>query len=591
MSKYLFEISWEVANKIGGIYTVISSKAKYVKNKFGDRYFVIGPYLGAKNEQEFHFLPIPSKFENLVNNLANKGINVYYGEWLIEGRPNGFLIDFRKYLYEVNSLKYDLWIKFQIDSLRTGPDYDEPLCWSKAVSDFIEELLKDNEYKGSIFHFHEWLSGFAILFTLNLPIIKIFTTHATVLGRTLSGNNILFWDNLPNIDPEKEAYRFGVEAKHLVEKNSAKYADYVTTVSKITAEEVEYFLKRKVDFILPNGIVLTRFPTFEEISNLHRKNKSALLEFILYFFSPYYKSSCPIKNSFIFFTSGRKEIINKGFDITILALGELNKKLKKENANFNIYFFIFVPDNFIDINQEILNNLIAYRSLEEYLSNISSEINSRLLHSLIHGKDLETKEIFSSEELLEIQRILKKLKSSSRAPVSTHIFPPENEFLKLLNQAELKNNEDDVVKVIFYPIYLNPADGFLNLNYYDAINGSHLGIFPSYYEPWGYTPLETLSAGVMTITSDLTGFANYLEEKKLINPNYPGIWILKRKNRPQEDVIKDLVNYLYNIVKMDRSQRIQNKFEARMIASYFDWSKIIENYFHLYDLAWRKYES
>jgi hypothetical protein len=193
MSRYIFEVSWEVANKVGGIYTVLSSKAKYIKKRYGDFYFLIGPYLGAKNEAEFHFLKPPENFEPIINDLYAKGVMVYYGEWLIEGRPKVFLIDFSKYLSQVNYLKYELWVKFQIDSLRTGDDYNYPLAWSRAVSDFIEEISKREEFKYSIFHFHEWLSGFALLFSLDLPIIKIFMTHATVVGRTLSSLNFDIW--------------------------------------------------------------------------------------------------------------------------------------------------------------------------------------------------------------------------------------------------------------------------------------------------------------------------------------------------------------------------------------------------------------
>ncbi len=578
MNKFVFEISWEVANKVGGIYTVLSSKARYVKEEFGKNYFVIGPYLGAKSQTEFRILNPPKEFENIIDNLEKKGIIVYYGEWLINGFPHGFLIDFQKYLHEINSIKFELWEKFGIDSLRTGKDYDEPIAWSKAVSEFIKELINSG-FSDSIFHFHEWLSGAGILFLKDYHLKTIFTTHATILGRTLAGAGINFWEE--TIDPLKEAYRFGIEAKFGVEKNSAKFCTLLTTISYITALEVERFLERKVDFVLPNGIDLSRFPTFEEISNLHKKNKTQILEFILYFFSPYLKKSCPVKNSLIFFLSGRKEIRNKGFDIAILALGKLNKILKERNIDKNIYLFIFVPDEFVDVNHQILENLITYRSLEDYLENIQDEIRSRLLHLLIHQKPIS--EIISQDEKLEIQRILKRIKTGDQIPISTHILNPQNEFLLLLNQAGLNNREDDKIKVIFYPIYLSSADGFLNLNYEDAVNGCHLGIFPSLYEPWGYTPLETLAAGVMAVTTDLTGFASYVKEKNLLMEEAPGLFILNRKGQKDELVIEDLTNIFLKITLMSRAERIQNKYEARRLATYFDWQSLIKNYFEVYN--------
>ena len=589
MSRYIFEVSWEVANKVGGIYTVLSSKAKYIKKRYGDFYFLIGPYLGAKNEAEFHFLKPPENFEPIINDLYAKGVMVYYGEWLIEGRPKVFLIDFSMYLTQVNYLKYELWVKFQIDSLRTGDDYNYPLAWSRAVSDFIEEVSKREEFKYSIFHFHEWLSGFALLFSLDLPIIKIFMTHATVVGRTLSSLNFDIWEKLKEIDPLAKAYEHSIEAKHMVEKRSAEKADYFVTISQVVKEEAEIILGRKVDFILPNGFDLSRFPTFEEISSEHRKNKNIILEFLLYLFTPYFKKHCPVENSLIFFTSGRKEIVNKGFDIIIKALSILNEKMKEENISKNIFFFFFVPDEIKDVNHEILNNLIVYKSLEEYFESIKNEINSKILHSLLHKNyNLTLEHIFSSEELLEIQRILNQIKASENVPLSTHILSENNEFIKLFREEGLLNKEEDKVKVLLYPIYLSPADGFLNLNYYEAINGCHLGVFPSYYEPWGYTPLESLAAGVMTITSDLTGFANYLEEKRLIKRDFPGIWILRRKGRKNEEAAKDLAQMMMEIVKMKRIERIQNKYEARVLASHFDWEEMVKNYFEMYEKIIKK---
>jgi len=583
MSKYIFEISWEVANKVGGIYTVLSNKAKYLKDFYGKNYFVIGPYLGAKSQGDFRILSAPKEFEEIIDNLQKQGIIVYYGEWLVEGFPQGFLIDFQKFLHEINSLKYELWQKFAIDSLRTGKDYDEPIAWSKTVSLFIKELLKKENFQNSIFHFHEWLAGAGLLFVCDIKQKKIFTTHATILGRSLSAAGVNFWSEISTLDPLKLAYDFHIEAKYLVEKNSAKFADIFTTVSNITAFEAECLLKRKVDAVLPNGIDLSKFPTFEEIATQHRKNRNLILEFLLYFFSPYLTRSCPVRNSLIFFLSGRKEIRNKGFDVALLALGKLNQILKEKNININIYVFIFVPDEIIDINHNTMDNLITYKGLENYLDELRDEIKSRLLHSLIHQRPISGEKLLNQDEILEIQKILGKIKKEKQIPLSTHIMKSDNEFFQLFNQAGLLNKEEDKVKVIFYPIYLSSTDGFLNLNYYEAINGSHLGIFPSLYEPWGYTPLETLAAGVMAITTDLTGFASYIEEKKLLTKETPGIWIIKRKNKSDEEVIQELTEVLFKITTMERSERIQNKYEARRLASHFDWKELVKNYINLYE--------
>lgn len=582
MSKYIFEISWEIANKVGGIHTVLKSKAKYLKNHYQDNYLVIGPYIANKSEVEFKISNPPSQFALIIDNLKQKGINVYYGEWLIEGQINGFLIDFSRYLENVNVLKHILWEKFQIDSLRTGKDYDEPIAWSKAVSDFIKELAA-NRFNDSIFHFHEWLSGGAILFLKaeGYHLKTIFTTHATILGRTLMANNINFWDI--DINPQQSAYDFFIEAKYGVEKNAAQQATLLTTISNITAKEVAKLLNREVDAILPNGIDINRFPTFEEIAFLHRRNKYQLLEFILYYFTPYFTKSCPIKNSLIFFTSGRKEITNKGFDITIEALGKLNNEMKAKDIDKNVYMILMIPDEFNGINPQIMQHILSYRSLEEYIDNLTEEIKSRILHSLIHQQQPEF--IFSQEEMIDIYQILNIIKKPlpMSAPLSTHIFNNDNEIIKLCQAANLLNRQEDKVKIIFYPIYAHAADSLINLDYYNVINGCHLGIFPSLYEPWGYTPLETLAAGTIAITTDLTGFASYLQEHKHIDMNnQKGLYILQRYSKQREDIVNDLYNLLLKIVNMSRIERIHNKYEAKKLANICDWSKLINHYIALY---------
>jgi glycogen(starch) synthase len=591
METKIFEISWEVGNKVGGIYTVLASKAKYAKFSYGKNYYVIGPYLGPKSEAEFRILSWPKEFEVVKQNLEARGFKIYYGEWEIDGLPQGFLIDFRKTLETVNEIKYELWDRFRVDSLRSGDDFNQPVAWSRAVAEFIKELINNfPECKKCIFHCHEWLSGSVILFLKDYNLPTIFTTHATVLGRTLAENGINFYEFIQDIKEDQEAYNYGVEAKHLLEKAVAQHTAFMTTISNITAEEVRYFLKREVDFLLPNGFNLEKFPTFEEISSSHRKNKQAILEFLLFFFSPYFKT-CQTKNAFLIFTSGRKEIKNKGFDITIKALGKVNDIMKQNGIIRPVFFFIFVPSQVIDVDHEILENLNSYRSLEDLLSELSGEILTKLLHILIHEEKLSLENLFEESEILQITSTVKKLKRNKPAPLSTHILPPNDEILKLCQSSGLNNKEDDAVKVIIYPIYLSQLDGFLNLSYYDAINGFHLGIFPSFYEPWGYTPLETLASGVMAITSDLSGFGCYVHNKNLLSDVNPGLWILKRRNLKDEEVVDNLSKLLIDIIMMPRKDRIQNKYEARKLASYFDWKEMFGNYLTLYDLVKKKYAS
>ncbi|MCS7183999.1 MAG: glycosyltransferase [Patescibacteria group bacterium] len=580
MDKLLIEVSWEVANQVGGIYTVLKEKAKFINDYFKNNYFVIGPYLPNRSSLEFSKLESPAIFLDVIKECQKLGFNVYYGEWLIESKPKCFLIDFQIFLDNINSLKYELWANYRIDSLRTGNDYNYPLAWSKAVNVFLKFFSEKFPQTKKILHFHEWLSGPIILFD-KIPFVSIFTTHATSLGRTLSENGINFWDSLNSINFDQESFKYGIEAKHSIEKIVTKYVDFFTVVSNVLANEVELILNRKPDFVLPNGINLDRFPTVEEISLFHKKNRDLIKDFFLYFFSPYYRLET--KHSLIYFISGRQEIRNKGIDIFIRALSELNKKLQKDDPN--IFVLILVPAEVKDIDPVLLNNLNVYRNLEEKIEDLLPEIKSRLVHYLIHKERIISQTLFEKEDFLEIQRIVKRLTVGNYYPISTHILPQDNYILNLIKNIGLVNLPENKVKIIYYPLYTRRGDGLLNLNYDEVVVGSHLGIFPSLYEPWGYTPLEAIASGVITITSDLTGFSDYVQRYIEINKDYPGLYILKRKGRRDAEVVEDLANLMLGIAKLSRTARVENKLEARKIAKNFSWERLIVNYFQLYSLA------
>ncbi|GIW66344.1 MAG: glycosyl transferase [Candidatus Parcubacteria bacterium] len=580
MDKILVEVSWEVANQVGGIYTVLKEKAKYINDYFKGNYFVIGPFLKNRSSLEFSKLEPPPIFEDIINECRKLGFEVYYGEWLIESKPKCFLIDFQIYLNNINALKYELWINYRIDSLRTGDDYNYPLAWSKAVNVFLKFLGEKFSTSKKLLHLHEWLAGPVILFD-KLPFVSIFTTHATSLGRTLSESGINFWDSLESINFDQEALKYGIEAKHNIEKIVAKNVNFFTTVSHILALEAEFVLNKKPDFILPNGINLDKFPTVEEISFAHKKNRDIIKDFFLYFFSPYYRLET--KNSLIYFISGRQEIRNKGIDIFIRSLGELNKKLTEEDPN--IFVLILIPSEVKAIDPSLLNNLNVYRNLEEKIEDLLPEIKSRLIHYFIHKERIISKTFLNKNDFLEIQKIVQRLTFNNYFPISTHILPDDNYILRLIRNVGLVNLPSNKVKIIYYPIYARRGDGLINLNYDELIVGTHLGIFPSLYEPWGYTPLETIASGVITITTDLTGFSDYITRFVEFNKDYPGLYILKRKGRRDSDVVEDLANIMLGIAKLSRPARVENKLEARKIAKLCSWDKLISNYLELYNLA------
>lgn len=580
MNNFLLEVSFEVANKVGGIYTVLKEKAPYMKEKFGDNYLVIGPFNQNKNSQDFTPFAPPEDFEQVIATTGRYGVKVCYGEWLIEGRPKGFLIDGENLLSKLSVLKYELWDRYKIDSRRTGPDYNEPLLWAKAVSLFLKSFCDYFSGKKIVIHFHEWLAGAALLFN-ECPATTIFTTHATVLGRALASAGVNFWDHLARLQAEEEAYRVGVEAKHQLEKHSAQAATYFTVVSNVLKVEAEKFLGRSADFVLPNGLDFKRFPTVEEIAAAHRKNRETLREFILFFFAPYYKVET--KDSLIVFTSGRPEIKNKGIDVFIQALGQLNSVLTSEDKN--VFVFIWVPGASPDVDSALVHNLNIYKGVEEKIDEMGAELKSRLLHYLIHQRPTISGNLFTAEEFLQFKRMFSQIKKNNIIPLATHILPAADPIAALLRENNLLNRQDDKVKIIYYPVYVSSTDGLLNLNYEDAITGCHIGAFPSFYEPWGYTPMETAASGVLTVTTELTGFADYIKTQTAFNLDNLGLAILPRQNTTAEATANKLFEILKRMVRLQRAERVQEKLRTRQLASVCDWKKLIENYYTLYDKA------
>src|SRR3989338_6777562 len=257
---------------------------------YGDNYFMIGPYFASKALAEFQE-ELPNEFcKAAFDELKKFGVMCHFGKWLIEGKPSVILIDFVNYKNRVNDIKHELWDWYKIDSLRAPPDYDDPVVWAYAVGILIERLSGCYDNKKIAAHFHEWLSGVGLLYLKKkkIKIATIFTTHATVVGRTLASSNVDLYNVLNKINPDHEVYKYNVEAKHLVEKNSAAFADAFTTVSEITGMEAEYLLKKKPDVLLPNGLDIGKFPTFEEAMIKHRLQRDRMREFMLYHFFPYY---------------------------------------------------------------------------------------------------------------------------------------------------------------------------------------------------------------------------------------------------------------------------------------------------------------
>ncbi len=586
----VFEVSWEVCNKVGGIFTVLSSKARHMEKQYKNSYYLIGPYFADKVRAVFKEEPIPEHYKEMYDNLKAEGIICHFGSWLIEGEPEVILIDFNALWPKVDNIKKLLWENFQLDSLDGPQDFNEPVLWSWAVGILTDKLSKIHNDKKIVVQAHEWLSGATVLYLkkINSNVATVFTTHATTLGRTLAAHGVDFYTHLDEIDYRKEAYKYGVQAKHNMERLAATHADAFTTVSRVTAAEAEYILGRKVDVILPNGLDMSEFPCFEEAALKHKKYRNKLREFVLYYFFPYY--SIDLDNALFYFTASRYEFHNKGMDIYIDSLGKLNEKMKKAKSNKTVVSFFWVPTQTSGISPDIIEAREAFQDIKDLLEEEEDDIKENLLYALTSEEKVSEKTIFDEGFILKIKRKILSLKSKSgNAPLSTHdIINPENDpILRAFKKAGLKNKEEDRVKVIFYPIYLSGADGLGDLDYYQSIQASHFGIFPSHYEPWGYTPLETAALGVASLTSNLSGFGKYCFDN-LPKKIDPGVYILDIENTKKEEMINDFVDILYKYTQFTKKKRIDNKIQARKVAFTADWENFVVNYIEAHNMAIEK---
>jgi len=535
----LFEQSWEVCNKVGGIYTVISTKAKYIKEKYKDKYFLIGPY---KNNSEFIELDSPDYIKEI--NYQLDGIKVHYGYWNIESKPNVFLIEFDEFFNKERNLwKYKYWEWYKIDSLNSDFTFDEPLLWSVAVGIFLEKLDKYfNEKK--ILHAHEWLSGGTILYIKknNLNYKTILTIHGTVIGRTLSEKNVNVENAFDIIDPDKDSYRLGINSKYQLEKQAILNSDIFTVVSDNLGEEAYKIYKRKPDYITYNYINVKE----KELFNYYKISKKWIDEILTWYFYPYY--DLPEKYLLIY-TIGRYEPYNKGLDLFIDLLKYLDEK------KLNTVAFIFVPYNIKGQNNDIIRSYKEYIKLKE-----SIEENIHLIiRSLYNGKNI----------LDKLDRIKNK-----NPPICTHDIE-NNIIIEKLRENNLNNDKNNYVKVIYVPVYLG-NDILFSLDPEYILPAFDFGIFLSRYEPYGYTPLEALNNFVPIVLSNKTGFYRNLISK---NINHEYIINVDPNNLDKEIIYNKFLQY-YNL---DLYGKMEIKKQIYEISKKFDWKNNINEYTNIYD--------
>lgn len=532
---YIFETSWEVCNKVGGIYTVLSTKASVLQQRLNDHLIFIGPDLGSKAHQDF--IESPDLFSAWKIDLEQyNGLKIRIGRWDIPGHPVAILVDFSSLELQRNDIYSRMWEWYAIDSLHGYGDYHESALFGYAVGLIIDNFyhyynLKNNKV---VAHFNEWMTAFGLFFLKHYTpgIATIFTTHATSIGRSIAGNHKPLYDYLKGYNGDLMAAELNMQAKHSIEKQAAHFADCFTTVSDITACECAQLLNKAPDVVTPNGFEDDFLPSQKDLTTKRHEGRQCLkhvAETLL-------NTSLPDDAIFVA-TGGRYEFLNKGLDVFIEALKSL------------------------EYSPTLAHTLVAFLMVPAYISGPRKDLQLHLQGDTSdpHGNP------FVTHQLVE---------------------PWHDPILSSISWSHLTNAQSTKVKIIFVPSYLNGNDGIFNKNYYDLLVGIDITVFPSYYEPWGYTPLESAAFSVPTVTTNLSGFGQWVSPH--IQNIDQGVAVIPRTDSNYHEVVEQLVKQLEQFAAMSTEQVQTTRNKAYTIAQNALWECFIQYYDQAYTIALNK---
>lgn len=586
-SSFLIECSWEVCNQLGGIYTVIRSKIPEYSRQWGDNYCLIGPLVGQNIRAEIDEIhDDASPISTAVSNLRKAGLTIIHGTWLVTGRPTVILIDIKSSLDKIDEIRKTYYEEHQL-IIQEDELQKQVMAFADATTITIKEINSALKERNVIAHFHEWMASLPIL---NLKksdskIATVFTTHATALGRYVAMNEESFYSQLSSFDWQAEADKYNIRPIAFIERLCANAAHSFTTVSELTARECKTFYDCEPDVITPNGLNIKRFVASHEVQNLHQEFKNEINEFILGHF--FHSTPFDLNNTLYFFTSGRYEFKNKGYDITLKALEKLNDRLKKEGSEITVVMFFITKRPTWSINPIVLQQRGVMEEIRSVCQSIQEQAGSRLfLSAASEDEDYRLPDLNNLVDdywKLRYRRTLQSWKSEQWPLVVTHNMKDDDsdEIIQFIRNAPLVNSPKDKVKVVYHPDFIDSANPLFGIDYNDFVRGCHLGIFPSYYEPWGYTPLECLAQGVPAITSDFAGFGDFTGSN-FLGHELSGAYLLRRSKIKPELLVKELSDMMYNFTQMSRRERIVLRNKAEDLAEHFDWSQLSHYYNEAY---------
>lgn len=539
---YIFESSWEVCNKVGGIYTVLSTRAKTLQDAFRDKIIFIGPDLADAND--LYFSEDETLFIEWRKQALAEGLAIRVGRWKVPGEPIAVLVDFSQYFKDKNEIYTRLWELYQVDSLHAYGDYDEASMFSYGAAKVVESFYNFylDKSKKVIYHGNEWMTGLGLLYiNSKLPnIATLFTTHATSIGRSIAGNNKPLYDYLFAYNGDQMACELNMQSKHSIEKQTAMNVDCFTTVSEITANECKELMGKPVDFVLPNGFENDFVPKGAQFTRKRNAARKRIFEVANALLGVDFDD----QNTLVISTSGRYEFRNKGVDVYIEAMNRLQRD---NRLNKKILAFIEVPGWVGEPRQDLIDRL---NSGHKFDTPLHVPMITHWLHNMSHDNVLD-----------------------------------------MMKYLDMQNRKEDNVKLIFLPCYLNGDDGIFNMKYYDLVLGNDMCIYPSYYEPWGYTPLEAIAFKVPCITSDLAGFGLWANsEIGHVGEIIDGVKVVHRTDYNYSEVadkIKDTVAEFSNFTAADVKKSRSN---AEKLSKKALWSNFIKYYYEAYDFALRRAE-
>ena len=515
---YIFETSWEVCNRVGGIYAVLSTRAASMQAEHPDKVFFFGPDFGAHSD--IYFKEDKSLLKKWLSSFdfEQSGLSsVRIGRWKVPGEPIAILLKFDSLWQRKDEIYGWAWSKFRVQSHAAYGDYDESCLFGYAAGMVMESLYhylcvnQSVSPKGGLsaksirplgicqqaqpavcMHANEWQTAFAIFYLQDHcpEIATLFTTHATGIGRSIAGNGKPLYDYFEGYNGDQMAEELNMVSKHSVEKQAAHWADCFTTVSDITARECAQLLDKKVDIVTPNGFEPTFVPKAGEFDAKRKEAREALLRVA----GEKLGGEVP-QNALLIAISGRQEWKNKGIDVFAAALDKLAQKIyHSDQQEREVVAFVMIP----------------------YLD---------------------------------------------RAPT-----------------------RKGKVSAVFIPYYLDGHDPLFRMTYYDLLIGMDVTVFPSYYEPGGYTPLESCAFHVPTITTSLAGFGEWASRQK----DQYGVVVIERNDSNFDAVAEHIAEDLLRFARLSKEDKARARQEAAALAKKADWKHFFRYYRKAYEIALKK---